>query len=117
LAVERKTIENRIGMINHFPKTKNTKRSKKKYIHAIVDITKLVYNKEILLQNREILIEIYRYPETITILAIDWRTSETFRLIIDYYEALGIMGGTENWKVLTACLSLEGNDCLVLIYP
>ena len=116
-AVERKTIEDRIGRISHFPKTKNWSKTRTKKVKAVVDIRKIVYNAKVYVKNRELLIEVYKYPTTVIIIAIDVNSKETFRLIIEYIEALNIMKGFENWESLTNYLTIEGNDSLVLIIP
>ena len=103
-------------MISHFPKLPKTKikTKKKKIKYTIFDMRKLVYKKGIYIQNEAFLVEIYKYPEDIRILAINAVTDDTYRLIINNKE-IYLYEIHENWDMILKKLDFEGDSLLLAL--
>lgn len=116
-ASERKNIENRLAMISIFNKPGKlcTKHRTKRMSEDILDLKYLVLKEPVLIKSRKYLIEIYKYPYDVKILAYDSNTSDIFRLVLSTEEAFEIIGYAEDWTELLYCLNME-NGTFTLTY-
>lgn len=116
-ASERKRVENRLAMISIFnkPAKSNAKHRTKRMSEDILDLKYLVLKESVLIKTRKFLIEIYKYPHDVKILAFDINTSDIFRLVLSTEEAFEIIGRNEDWTELLYCLNME-NGTFTLTY-
>lgn len=116
-ASERRTVENRLAMISIFnkPSRPSPKRQSKRISEDILDLKYLVLKKSVVINYRQFIIEIYKYPHDIKILAFDPYSPDIFRLILSHEEAFEIIGESEDWTELLSCLNMEG-DTFTLAY-
>ena len=114
-ASDRKVIENRLAMISNHSLKPTPRRACKRLSEDLLDLKYLVLKQSIKLKNKIFLIEIYKYPQDLKILAFDTSSSDIFRLVLSEYEAEEFIGDNEDYDQLLEALNIEG-DCLTLTY-
>ena len=109
-----KQTEKRLKNLSEFP-YKPSLRSRVRFKQSKSGTSRnVLYKKSLELKGRQFLVEIVRKGENIRIVLYDPQISESYSLYIPYYEALELMGGNENYEMLTKMFEVKNDEIMIV---
>ena len=102
-------IDDRANLYSNLSQSVNVERPRR-LSPLVVDIREKVFQKNLVLNGRNFLVEIVKGKKDVKVVASDPKSFTTYSIEIEKKDAIEFMGGREDWDLLSKFLHLDGTE-------